>query len=423
MICRTGVCLVPMTFMLVITPGASLQPISQGADWTFVLDISGSMNGGKINTLVDGVRKVIAKMDPADRYRIVTFNERAHDFSGGFVEATAANVQRTLDRLGAIQAGGSTALYAGLEAAYQGLDHDRTQGLIIVTDGVANVGPSKYADLMKLHRRYDVRLFTFIIGNSANQPLLGALARESGGFAMNISTSDDVIGRIMQAKTKLSHEAIYDVKLTFSGERVKDLAPAVTGNLYAGQQVLVLGRYTGDGPVKVTLSGRISGESKQWRCTANLPETDLDNPEIERIWALAHIEEAMDEIRDQGETDARVGRITGLATEYSLVTDYTSMIVVDQYEAEGYGIDRRNADRVARERQAQTRRAGQPVKSYRVDTPAGSPGGSLGGAGEQKGSGDGAMFGDNRSFGLGSGPVGPLFLALAYVVGRRRRKR
>ena len=410
------------TFMVVITPGASLQPISQGADWTFVLDVSGSMKGGKIATLVDGVRKVIAKMSPSDRYRIVTFNERAHDFSGGFIEANPANVQRSLDRLNAIQAGGSTALYAGLEAAYNGLDNDRTQGLIIVTDGVANVGPSKYADLMQLHRRYDVRLFTFIIGNSANQPLLGALAKESGGFAMNISTSDDVIGRIMQAKTKLSHEAIYDVKLTFSGERVKDLTPAVIGNLYAGQQVLALGRYSGGGPVKVTLSGRISGENKKWQCMANLPETDEDNPEIERIWALSHIEAVMDEIRDQGETDARIRRVTDLATEFSLVTDYTAMIVLDADEAEGLGIDRRNADRVHRERRAQARRAAQPVKHYRVDTPAGSGSPSTGGPGGQPNSGNGAMFGNNRSAGLGSGPVGPLFLALAYAIGRRRKK-
>lgn len=410
------------TFMLVVTPGASLQPITQGADWTFVLDISGSMKGGKITTLVDGVRKVIAKMNPSDRYRIVTFNERAQDFSGGFIDATAPNVQQTLDQLTTIQAGGSTALYAGLEAAYNGLDNDRTQGLIIVTDGVANVGPSKYADLMQLHRRYDVRLFTFIIGNSANQPLLGALAKESGGFAMNISTSDDVIGRIMQAKTKLSHEALYDVKLKFSGERVKDLTPAVIGNLYAGQQVLALGRYSGDGPVKVTLSGSISGESKQWHCMANLPETDVDNPEIERLWALSHIEEVMDEIGEQGETDARVRRVTDLATEYSLVTDYTAMIVLNQEEAEGSGIDRRNADRVNRERQAQTGRAAQPAKNYRVDTPAGNQNGSSSGSSDQGGSGKGSMFGGNRSFGIGSGPVGPLFLALAYIVGRRRKK-
>ena len=77
------------------------------------------------------------------------------------------------------------------------------------------------------------------------------------------------------------------------------------------------------------------------------------------------------------------------------------------------GLQRRNAERVARERQAQATRAAQPVKSYRVDKPAPA-------------SGDGAkghsLFG-GRSFGVGSGPVGPLFLGLAYLLRRRKKKR
>ena len=44
------------TFMLTITPAASLATINEGVDWVFVLDISGSMGGNKIATLADGVR-------------------------------------------------------------------------------------------------------------------------------------------------------------------------------------------------------------------------------------------------------------------------------------------------------------------------------------------------------------------------------
>ena len=41
--------------MVVVTPAASLKRIAEGTDWTFVLDISGSMAGRKIATLGDGV--------------------------------------------------------------------------------------------------------------------------------------------------------------------------------------------------------------------------------------------------------------------------------------------------------------------------------------------------------------------------------
>ena len=394
------------TFMLVVTPGGSIQRIAEGTDWTFVLDVSGSMGGHKIATLVDGVSRVLGKMSDQDRFRIITFNQHAQDFSGGYIQATPENLQNMIANVKKIQAGGSTALYAGLKMAYDGLDDDRITGIIIATDGVANVGPATHAELMDLHRQHDVRLFTFVIGNSANRPLLNNLAKDSGGFAMNISSSDDIVGRIIQAKAKVLHEALYDAKLTFQGERVHHITPTQTGNLYVGQQLVMFGQYHDPGDVDIEFSGRIAGREMSWRSQAHLPEEATDNPEIERLWALATIDETMDIIRDKGETAKRRQKIVDLGTRYSLVTDYTSMVVLDEAQMEGMGIDRSNAHRVEKERKAQHQRAQQAVQTHRVDRTSDGSG----------------MFGNSTAPGIGTGPVGPLFIGLAYLLRRRKRK-
>jgi Ca-activated chloride channel family protein len=259
---------------------------------------------------------------------------------------------------------------------------------------------------------YDVRLFTFVIGNSANRPLLDRLAKDSGGFAMNISDSDDIIGRIIQAKNKILFENMHDVELKFHGEKVKNLTPQTTGGLYQGQQLIVFGQYEGTGEVEVELKAKISGEARSWTCTADLPATDTDNPELERLWALSSIDEIMEDIREKGEDSALVKEVTRLGEEYSLVTDYTSMIVISEAEMENEQIDRRNADRVYKERQAQQQRRSQPVKNYRVDQHKTNPSGN-------KGAFDGKR---SPGFGGGSGPVGPAFIALAVWLKRRRRK-
>lgn len=405
------------TFMVVVTPGASLQRIAEGTDWTFVLDVSGSMSGNKIATLAGGVSRVIKNMSPADRFRIVTFNNKAREFSSGYLQATEENVQHMITKTKAIKAGGGTALYAGMKMGYKGLDEDRITGIILVTDGVANIGPSKHADLLNLHRKYDFRLFTFVIGNSANQPLLETLAKESGGFAMNISTSDDIIGRIVQAKAKILHECLYDAKLKFHGEKVKKLTPEKIGNLYMGQQVVMFGRYAGSGNVKIELTGKIAGRTESWTCSALLPDTDTDNPELERLWALSSIEDIMAKVRDRGEKPGLRKKVVNLGTGYSLVTDYTSMIVISETEMENLGIQRNNASRVNRERLALKARAQQPVKSYRVDHKSSSPAGHEGSQ-----SSGGGMFGGASSPGIGSGPVGPLFLIFAVWLRRRKMK-
>lgn len=396
------------SFMLTITPGASLTRISEGVDWVFVLDKSGSMGGGKIQTLTEGVSKVIGKMSPADRFRIVTFNKSADDLTGGFINATTENVQNALATINGITAGGGTALHAGLKLGLKKMDDERTTAMVLVTDGVANIGPTRHADFLDLVDAQDIRLFTFVIGNSSNRPLLDNLAKASGGFAMDISPGDDIYGRILQAKSKVLHEAFHDMEIHFSGGRTKELTPASPGTLFRGQQLVMFGKYNKPGPVSITMKAKISGSEHEWTSKAILPETDIDNPEIERLWALSAIDEIMDDVRLHGETDKSRDEIIQLGTQYSLVTDYTSMVVLDEQEMERLGIQRSNAKRVNQERIAQKQRQSAPVKNYRTDNDSGG------------------MFKGAPSPGIGSGPVGPWLLVIlggcGWLVRRKSRQ-
>lgn len=392
------------TLMVVVTPAADLKPIKEGGDWIFVLDKSGSMAGQKIATLADGVARVIGKMSPNDRFRIITFDSGAADFTGSFIPATPENVQTWVAKVKGLTGDGSTNLFGGLELGYRALEADRTTSVILVTDGVCNTGPTAHDAFLKLLKSYDVRLFTFVIGNSANQPLLDRLARDSGGFAMNISEQDDIYGRLVQAKAKVTHECMHGAKVVFKGEKVYDLTPANPGNLYLGQQLVMFGRFRGDGPVTLEFRCRISGEDKVWSCTADLPAVDTDNPELERLWALSGIDGRMEQIREKGEDSGLVKQVTDLGVNYSLVTDYTSMVVVSDDAAEKAGLARTNAQRVQAEREAQATRAQAPIRNYQVDNSGANPAPG--------------MFNGIRapSIGGGSGPVGPLFLLLIGFV-------
>jgi Ca-activated chloride channel family protein len=378
-------------------------------------------------------------MNDQDRFRIITFNQTAQDVTHGYIQATPAHVQSTLEMIKQIRANGSTNLFAGLEMAYHGLDQDRSSGVIVVTDGVANVGSTQHAQFLALLKTCDIRLFTFVIGNSANQPLMDRLSRDSGGFAMNLSDSDDIIGRILQAKAKILYENMRDVQLTFSGETVYDVTPSLIPNLYQGQQLVLFGRYKQPGQVKITMKATITGQEKSWECLADMPNIDQDNPEIERLWALSRIDAVMEQIREHGETARLKQQVVDLGTEYSLVTDYTSMVVLNETDMENAGIQRRNADRVQRERQAQTSRQRQPVKNYRADntpqnqsqtttvTTSEEPSNAKSEARPQPSSSSSnqGMFKGRRSpgFGGGTGPVGPLFMTLLFWARKRTMKK
>ncbi len=354
------------TFMLTVTPGDDLQPITEGGDWLFVLDVSGSMQG-KYATLAAGVQKALGKMRPNDRFRLILFNDSSRELTTGYVNATPEMVKHYSDKLAAYKPNSGTNLYAGLQQGLQSLEADRSSAIILVTDGVANVGETEQKKFLKLLKTKDVRLFTFIMGNSANRPMLEALTKHSNGFAVSISNSDDIVGKILEASSKMTHQALHGVELKIGGVKVSDLTPQQIGSLYRGQQLIVLGHYWGDGEAQVTLNGKVSGNNKQYQSRFNFPATSSDHPELERIWAYATIEQMQQQMEDFGEEADTQQAITELALEYSLVTDQTSMVVLREEVFASRGIQRNNQQRLAVEHQAQQQRAAQPVQSRRVD--------------------------------------------------------
>jgi Ca-activated chloride channel family protein len=355
----------PGTFMMVVTPGLDLKAITS-ADYTYVLDISGSMQG-KIATLANGVTQALGQMRPADRFRIITFNNDARELIG-WTPATPENVTRAADLVKAMQPNGGTNIYAGLQLALKDLDADRASSVVLVTDGVTNEGivdPQKFHALLKQH---DVRFFGFLMGNNANWPLMRTMGDATGGFYTGVSNSDDIVGQILLAKSKITHESLHNASFKFTGARVSETTGDLPQKIYRGQQLVIFGRYDGAGQATVSLNAKLTGEDKTYTTTFDFPETDTDNPEIERLWALAQIEqlelkEAIGQLPPSKSKDA----ITSLGVAYQLVTDHTSIIVLDDATHAARGIDRKNQQRLATESTAQSVRAAQPVKNYQVD--------------------------------------------------------
>ncbi len=375
------------TFMMTVTPGEDLPAISQGRDWIFVLDLSGSMQG-KFNSLVEGVTKGLTKLHTNDRFRIILFNNSAREVTNGFVTVSPENISHYSTLLTNTQPDGSTNLYAGLDLGFNKLDSDRPSAVMLVTDGVANVGITEKKAFLKLVEKYDVRLFTFVMGNSANRPMLESMTKVSNGFAMNISNSDDIVGKLLLVQSKLNHEALRDIDIKISGVNVKDMTPDHVGSLYRGQQLIVFGHYWDGGTAKITINGKITDQDKTYTTQFDFPDQATLHPEIERLWAYATIENLQDQMDYLGENADSKQAIIDVALEHSLVTDYTSLIVVRDEVFQSENIQRNNANRVSREEQARAQRNTSPVRNNRQDTsqpmyskPRPSFGGSSGGGG------------------------------------------
>ena len=381
------------TFMLTLTPGIDLAPITEGRDWIFVLDTSGSM-AGKFFALSEAVRAALGRLNPEDRFEIVRFDDRAKSLTNGLVPADAGSVARAIETVGNLAAGGSTNLFDGLKVAAKSIERDRTSAIVLVTDGVANVGPTKLTRFVKLLEPYDVRLFTAVMGNDANTRLLDGLTRFSDGFAVSVSNDDDMTGLLMQATSKVSHESLHDVEVSIDGVRTSETVPGRFTRVYRGEQLVLMGRYADGGEARVRLDARVSGQKARYESRLGFPVENALNPELERLHAFASIRALEAEEDLVGPTEDSRRAIKDIALRAGLVTDQTSLVVVREEVFEAEGVERRNAARVDRERAARTARAAVPTASHRQDasSPAFSaPRATVSNGRASSGSGGGAL--------------------------------
>jgi Ca-activated chloride channel family protein len=357
----------PGSFMMVITPGEDLKPLANGADYCFVLDLSGSMQS-KLHTLKKGVIRALEKLKPGDRFRLVTFSSNAQELTRDWIPVSDEALGRAREILDPVTAGGSTNIYAGLTLGLKRLDDDRAANIVLVTDAVTNTGVVNPLEFYQLLQKVDVRVFGFLLGNSANWPLMQTIAEASGGFYDTISNADDIMGKILLAGSKINYEALLDARVKISGVTVFDLTDDVFKKVYRGQQLVIFGKYQNGGDARVTLRANLTGEDQTYTSDFKFPDLATDHPELERLWALAVIEkiEAQERIGRMPPAESETA-IRDLGLSYQIVTDYTAMVVLSDSAFADRGIERHNQARVAREQQARARRSQQPAKSQRVD--------------------------------------------------------
>jgi Ca-activated chloride channel family protein len=157
--------------------------LRQPLNLAVVLDRSGSMSGAKIEKAKQAAAAVLDQMGSNDIYSLVAYDSQVQVL----VPAQAIeDKERLKARIFRIQAGGSTALYGGVERGAEQLlkflSSKKINRVILLSDGLANVGPSSTEELQSLGRRLSqkgVSVTTVGVGDDYNEDLMAGLAESS----------------------------------------------------------------------------------------------------------------------------------------------------------------------------------------------------------------------------------------------------
>ncbi|HEY8665630.1 MAG TPA: VIT and VWA domain-containing protein [Tepidisphaeraceae bacterium] len=342
-------------FALTLTAGEELAAVNDGMDYVFLLDISGSMNDDhKLDLSRNSLGAFVNALGKDDRFEVMTFNVQPATLFKKLVEAGDDSKKQAGDFLATQQARGGTVLNPAITTAYKYVDAKRPLNVVILSDGLTEQGERAALDALIRSRPANVKVFCIGVGNDVNRGLLESLAQDAGGLSAFLSNEDNFERQAAAFRRKLIRPIATDLKFDFAGVNVYDVEPRTLPNLYHGMPVRIYGRYKGSGDGKIAVSGKIGAADLKKAVDFKFAKQDAANPEIERMWAWHKIDRLLKEGDAAGSRDTAIDEIIRLGEGYSIATEYTSFLVLENDgEFQRWQITRKNALRLAQDRKSQ----------------------------------------------------------------------
>jgi Ca-activated chloride channel family protein len=298
-------------------------------EYIFLLDVSGSMHGFPLDTAKALMRELLSRLRPTDHFNLALFSGANYVWSpSGSKPANEKNIREGLDVILHQSGGGGTELMGGLQAAYAipSLSRGTSRTVVVVTDGYVGVEAQAFRFIRE--RLDQANLFAFGIGSSVNRGLIEGMARAGLGEPFVVARPEKAAAEAEKLRHMIERPVLTDIEVRMQGFDAYDVAPEKVPDLLAERPLLLFGKYKGERPGKIEITGR-SGRGRFGHSIDLRPaDARRENAALRALWARKWVEILEDELHMGGGQEVE-DAITGLGLGYSLLTPFTSFVAVD----------------------------------------------------------------------------------------------
>jgi Ca-activated chloride channel family protein len=320
-------------FMLTLSPRA-VEGERVARDVTAVVDVSGSMSGEKMDQARRALVQVLTTLDARDRFRLIAFSSTIRAYRPDWTPVNKRSIDAAIAWVETLSAEGGTNISEALTEAFRlPTPEPRLPVLLFLTDGLPSVGernPERIAE-MAGQANQRARIFAFGVGHDVNTYLLDRLGAEGRGSTQYVQPGEDVEQAVATLAAKVRYPVLAELRIANSPVQLDDLYPRVLPDLFAGEELIVLGRYRVESARNasgaITVSGTRNGRTERYETRATFGEHEMDNDYVPRLWAARKLGVLQQEIRLHGANPEVIEEIRTLALRYGLLSEYTSYLV------------------------------------------------------------------------------------------------
>jgi Ca-activated chloride channel family protein len=207
---------------------------------------------------------------------------------------------------------------------------------VFITDGKPTIGERDSDAILKnvagRNAQAASRVFVFGVGEDLNTHLLDKLAEQHRGTRTYVAEQESIEAKVSSFYDKVKSPVLTDLQLDFGDLQVKHVYPRQLGDLFAGGQLLVFGRYRAGEAASdhaITLTGNVSGKPQRFTYEASFPADETGNAFLPRLWAQRKVGHLLDELRLHGDNPELKQEVIELGKRFGIVTPYTSALVLE----------------------------------------------------------------------------------------------
>ncbi len=332
-------------FLLLASPRVAIDKSRvQPKNVVFLMDRTGSMAGEKIEQTREALKFCLNSLKEQDSFNLITYNETPKLLFNNLRKASKANIKEALAEVEGITADGGTNINDALGTAFkQFSSYELSQVggppygkgnmyIVFLTDGLPTVGITDRAKILEnaeTNNRQKAKVFIFGAGYDVDVHLLDKLAEQTRGDADYVRPKENIEVKVSDFFGKVSDPLLANPELTFTGLKTSDIMPGRLPDIFKGSQLLVLGRYAGEGKVTVTLKGQSAGKTQTFTLKADTKSSENGNGFIPQLWASRKIGFLLDEIRLHSNKEL-IDEVIRLSKRYGIPTEYTSILADDR---------------------------------------------------------------------------------------------
>lgn len=292
-------------------------------EYLFIIDVSGSMMGEKLDETKRAVIECLKQLDIGDKFNIIPFESEFEAMNIKSIAYNEENMRKAVKYINNLEPLGGTEILDPIKFALYEKNTDKI--ILLFTDG--QVGNEEEIIKFVEDNVNRSRIFPFGIDTNVNSSFIKQLAKAGNGKAELIQPKEKIDDKIIRTFARIQTPLLEEIKIDYGNNKVLDeireekcLFNYEFFNVFAKIEKL---------EDDIQLKGKILDKEYIWKINKeNIYNTDVD---LEVLFAKQEMERLEEYIRNTYEDDKIENykkMIIELSEKYNINSRYTSFITV-----------------------------------------------------------------------------------------------